>query len=318
MNNMQLKITDLTPDARTQIRVGLASDVVDEYATAYADGEKLPDLDIFLCEKKYLIVDGFHRYAAAQKAGLDMLNCAVHSGDIKDAIRFALGANAKHGLRRSNADKLRAVEIAFREFVGHSYRAVAEMCGVSTPFVSAHAPPEAKSPPPPPPVEAPQDKGTKVKPSRTKNEDDKVTPKPEVPEPVKRVGRDGITRTVPVPAKKALKDQTHFPIPEGIVESWSYAEEAAIQVRGLKTLRQIAMLAEERKVKVWHEVNFKSLLSHLENVIEQWKLVVPYAVCPTCNGMNPEKCGGCGGRGFISEFSWENVIPEAVKKARKV
>ena len=53
-----------------------------------------------------------------------------------DALKFALGANAIHGQRRTNQDKRRCVEIALREFANLSSRAIAEMCGVSDPFVN--------------------------------------------------------------------------------------------------------------------------------------------------------------------------------------
>lgn len=48
-----------------------------------------------------------------------------------DALKAALSANAAHGIRRGNADKRRAVEIALREFPKLSSRMIAELCGVS-------------------------------------------------------------------------------------------------------------------------------------------------------------------------------------------
>jgi len=52
-----------------------------------------------------------------------------------DLGTHALLANAANGLRRSNADKRRCVEIALKEFGKLSSRAIAELCGVSHPFV---------------------------------------------------------------------------------------------------------------------------------------------------------------------------------------
>ena len=46
-----------------------------------------------------------------------------------------IGVNRDHALKRSNADKRRCVEIALKEFGGMSDRAIAEMCGVTQPFV---------------------------------------------------------------------------------------------------------------------------------------------------------------------------------------
>ena len=55
-------------------------------------------------------------------------NCGP--GGRVDALKHALGANAIHGQRRTNADKRRCVEIAVKEFGGLSSRAIAELCAV--------------------------------------------------------------------------------------------------------------------------------------------------------------------------------------------
>ena len=54
----------------------------------------------------------------------------MRKGGRVDALKYALGANAVHGQRRSNADKRRCVEIAVKEFGGLSSRAIAELCAV--------------------------------------------------------------------------------------------------------------------------------------------------------------------------------------------
>lgn len=52
-----------------------------------------------------------------------------------EALKYALSSNSVHGQRRTNADKRRCVEIAVKEFASLSSRAIAELCGVSDPFV---------------------------------------------------------------------------------------------------------------------------------------------------------------------------------------
>lgn len=66
----------------------------------------------------------------------------MRGGGRVDALKYALGANAIHGQRRSNADKRRCVEIAVAEFPKMSSRAIAELCGVSHPFVESIRPSE--------------------------------------------------------------------------------------------------------------------------------------------------------------------------------
>jgi hypothetical protein len=58
---------------------------------------------------RYYLVDGFHRVAAAQQAGMTELPFTEKSGTYREALLFSLSVNATHGLRRSNADKRKAV-----------------------------------------------------------------------------------------------------------------------------------------------------------------------------------------------------------------
>ena len=67
--------------------------------------------------------------AAEQIDALD-IPAELRKGGRVDALKYALGANAIHGQRRSNLDKRRCVEIAVKEFAGLSSRAIAELCGV--------------------------------------------------------------------------------------------------------------------------------------------------------------------------------------------
>jgi hypothetical protein len=59
----------------------------------------------------YWLADGWHRVLAAEEAGLTTFDVDVHAGGVQDAILYAAGANAKHGLKRTNRDKHRAVRM---------------------------------------------------------------------------------------------------------------------------------------------------------------------------------------------------------------
>lgn len=62
----------------------------------------------------------------------------MRAGTRRDAILYAVGANATHGLPRSNADKRRAVETMLRdeEWVVWSDREIARRTQTSAPFVA--------------------------------------------------------------------------------------------------------------------------------------------------------------------------------------
>ena len=62
----------------------------------------------------------------------------MRQGTRRDAVLHSVGANAQHGLRRTNADKRRAVETLLRdeEWSGWSDSEIARRCGVSHPTVA--------------------------------------------------------------------------------------------------------------------------------------------------------------------------------------
>jgi hypothetical protein len=72
---------------------------------------------------------------AAKQMGAIDIDANWHAGGRVEALRHALGANAVHGQRRTNADKRRCVELAIREFPDLSSRALAELCGVGDQLV---------------------------------------------------------------------------------------------------------------------------------------------------------------------------------------
>ena len=140
MQTRSVKLTDIRIDGGTQTRVSLDTETVAEYAEKMEAGVKFPAVVVFYDGSDYWMADGFHRFHSSRQCGyLDIL-AEVRTGTRIDALKYALGANRDHALKRSNADKRRCVEIALREFGGMSDRAISEMCGVSNDFVSRHRP----------------------------------------------------------------------------------------------------------------------------------------------------------------------------------
>jgi hypothetical protein len=134
---------------RTQSRAGLNPDTVREYAETMkeylddADSQRrFPPLIVYLEEngeeKIYWLADGFHRLAAADEIGCNFVWCEIRQGTYRDALRESLRSNIAHGLRRTNEDKRYAVGLvlADADWRGLSDRAIADMCGVSPPFVA--------------------------------------------------------------------------------------------------------------------------------------------------------------------------------------
>lgn len=106
---MKLDILAIELDGGTQPRAQLDFNVIMEYAEAMESGAAFPPVVVFYDGKHYWLADGFHRVKAAQNAGLAGIEAEVRQGTRRDAILYAVGANAGHGLRRTNEDKRRAV-----------------------------------------------------------------------------------------------------------------------------------------------------------------------------------------------------------------
>jgi hypothetical protein len=101
---------DQIKDAGAQARVETSDTTINEYATAMVDGATFPPVIVFFDGTNVWLADGFHRVEAARKAGRTMIDAEVRHGNARDAILFGVGANATHGLPRTQADKRQAVE----------------------------------------------------------------------------------------------------------------------------------------------------------------------------------------------------------------
>lgn len=89
--------------------------VIAEYAEAMEDGKQFPPVTVFYDGSSYWLADGFHRVNAALQVGRGYVEAQIITGTQRDAVLYSVGANAAHGLRRSNADKRRAVERLLRD-----------------------------------------------------------------------------------------------------------------------------------------------------------------------------------------------------------
>ena len=139
MTIQTLLINEISVDPNLQSRVAINQNVVNDYAEAIQSTDTLPPLTVFHDGICYFLADGFHRLQAHKKLGRDRVSVEVMDGDRRDAFVFALSANAEHGLRRSHADKRRAVQMALEdpELGQCSNREIAKLCKVSHSFVNA-------------------------------------------------------------------------------------------------------------------------------------------------------------------------------------
>lgn len=131
-------IAEIKIDGDTQVREKIDGDVVAEYAEAYEANAPMPPAETVFDGTTYWLWDGFHRLHGRRKAGCQDLLCNVRTGTQEDARWFACSANQTHGLRRTNADKRRAVERAISLRPIASDRDIARHVGVADTTVGDH------------------------------------------------------------------------------------------------------------------------------------------------------------------------------------
>lgn len=133
-----LRLDAIRLDGATQPRTCINQAVVDEYGEAIMAGDTLPPLDVFHDGADWWLADGFHRWHAHKQAGAVEVLATIHAGTQREAVLYAMGANAHHGLRRSNDDKRKAVRTLLEdaEWGKWSDRAIAKACRVGHTFVA--------------------------------------------------------------------------------------------------------------------------------------------------------------------------------------
>jgi len=136
--NKVMNIGALVMDQRLQSRVEISEEAVSDYAEALLGGADFPPVLVYFDSINYYLTDGYHRVLAHKRAEKVSILCEVVNGSITDAIFRSTGVNTDHGMRRSYADKRKAVMTLLDDFAwqGMSNTQIAKHCGVSPSFVS--------------------------------------------------------------------------------------------------------------------------------------------------------------------------------------
>jgi len=145
-----LPLEELRQDGNTQSRVATDDSALSEYVDhmTVGDGgvvldplgEAWPPVTVFHDGESYWLADGFHRVAAAERAGIEAFQAKIERGELREAIKYSLSANRGHGIRRTNQDKRFAVERALQdgEWGMYSDNQLARLCGISAPTAAKY------------------------------------------------------------------------------------------------------------------------------------------------------------------------------------
>ena len=315
----------------TQPRYEMQQDAIDEYAGIYrADPAKLPPLEVFLVDHEFVLADGFHRFHAAEVAGLKYLKCNVHRGTFDDALHYALQANRSHGVRRSSADKRRCVEMALEAWPKLSNKTVADLCSVGDDLVAdvkkTLQAVEWNQPRQPNVTTPPDISGTKPSPQNSRvvseahtNSPPKTNGKLQVSPPEVQ---SQATRPAPMSTKKETKpvilDATGTKIPDEALPFWARRDEVQQILTEISRIKGVIEKAKAGDDPLFGVVS-NGVIVHLEQAYTHFADAKPYAVCTQCMGspsFQPKGCALCGSTGMISKYKWDHVSRKEVKEMR--
>jgi hypothetical protein len=117
-------------------------------------------------------------------------------------------------------------------------------------------------------------------------------------------------------------DKTGYPIPESALMVWKRRAEPEKILNVLKQARD--MMQELMQMQsgpnpdlLYAGVHCNGIYAKLANACREFKEAIPYAVCTTCQGIHPETCNYCKGRGMISKLQFERMSPEEIAEIRK-
>lgn len=227
-------------------------------------------------QELYLLADGFHWHAAHIREGKKRIEVELREGTRSDALRYALSANATHGLPRTTADKERAIYLALsdKELRNKSTLFLSKLMHLSQGFVESRR------------TEIEKQFGevqTKRVDARGRKKESKLNTKRRKGQEEKDVKKSATnlvasSESVVARLSKAQKGQTDIlgnPVPEGLSQVFA----ARIDIKGI-----IAVL-ENAKVRVQSLRNAgalawapKTLDGNMEAVVADLEAAIPAVV----------------------------------------
>lgn len=284
-----------------QTRAALNAEAIRDYAAVMegaADGKPedgladravLPPVEVYREGDVYRLSDGFHRVAAALSLGRATIAAEVKDGDYRAALTAALRANLTHGMRRTGADKRKAMQTAWDNRTvlwDHTptEREFSAVCGVSNGtahnFLADIALLKMSSPTP-------------------READGGPQPAPAGPQPTA--------------GNSQPHDRFQLEIPEPLVPVFARWP-AAPAAKFLKNAQKLLAKAQASQEKVYAAIPFQRIDIALTNALNELRFARPYCVCRMCRG---DGCPSCNRRGFMTKPQYDQ-LPEAYKYIKDI
>jgi hypothetical protein len=129
---MPMHLSNLTADPSVASRTALSPKRVDHYIQIVLSGEDLDPVIVFCDGQTNWLSDGFQRFEAYKKADRTDIPAEIRDGTKRDAILYAIEANAKHGLILSLAERKNAAAMLLNdsEWSQWTDRCIGRICGL--------------------------------------------------------------------------------------------------------------------------------------------------------------------------------------------
>lgn len=137
MKIQSIPLSKIVLDPSLQARVQLDMETIREYAERIHEGDAFPSVDVMDVDGTFYLVDGWHRYHAYQAEGCEEIDASIVTGTFSDAVLAAAKSNKANSLKRTSADKRRAVSLLLADgtWKAKSSNWIASELGVSVDLV---------------------------------------------------------------------------------------------------------------------------------------------------------------------------------------
>jgi hypothetical protein len=245
------------------------------------------------------ILDGRNRYRACKLAGVEPKFRELKG---QDALRFVISANVH---RRHLSESQRAIIAARVATMKHGGNRKADQAATlpleKTEAEAAHA--------------------LDVSPRSVRSAKKVLREAPAADVEAVERGEKTVNQVVVEIKKKKqaadeVLDKTGHPVPASILPDWQHAETFQPLLTKISSVKADVERGINDQDLAFREVS-NTLVAELGSVYAQLKQLLPYAVCPTCQGHSRDRCKLCRGRGYISQFAWKQYVPEETKEIRR-
>lgn len=309
-------IVDIQKDKGTQARVEMDWKYVEELKQvlenngAKADPAGLvsfPPVVIFRDDEgNNYLADGFHRYHAYVKIKATAVDANVFSGTLRDAILYSVGANARHGKRRSNEDKRNAVErlLADPEWRERSSEWIAKQAFVSGTFVG-----EMKTHLGITPGEVKTQSGKTMKVGKIGSASTGANPvnPPVVTPQVSAVAEMPAIKGRPIPPQSSAAFQVYKPQFDDLLSKLRSDKKELVNI-----LDKIVVGGDLTVMRI--NGYRKQIMEFIDGAMRLiGNEINPFSVCPYCKGTDAT-CPACKGSGWVSADQ-DKSAPESLKNS---